>query len=223
MKSREFKDLVYEQFARIAKSFAAPKRLELIDVLGQGERDVESLSKQVAMTIANTSRHLQILKQARLVESRREGVRIFYRLAGADVLRCWINLRELAEKRSVEIKEIARMFFEERDALEPVTKDDLLRRIQDDEVIVIDVRPVEEYRAGHIAGALSIPVSELAERLHELPPNREIVAYCRGPYCVMSAEAMAILRNGGFRALRLKEGLPEWKEAGLPVDKAYEL
>ncbi len=218
MKSHEFKDLVYEQFAKMAQAFAAPKRLEIIDVLAQGERDVESLSKQVAMTVANTSRHLQILKQARLVDSRRESVRIFYRLADQDVLRCWINLRALAEKRSAEIKEIARLFFEERDSLEPLTKEDLIRRTQNNEVIVIDVRPVEEYRAGHIAGALSIPVSELKERLDEIPTGREVVAYCRGPYCVMSAEAMIILRESGFRALRFKEGLPEWKEAGLPVD-----
>lgn len=218
MKSREFKNLIYEQFARIAQAFAAPKRLEIIDVLAQGERDVESLSKQVAMSVANTSRHLQILKQTRLVESHREGVRIFYHLADEEVLRCWINLRALAEKRSAEIKEIARIFFEERDALEPVSKDNLLQRMQEEEVIILDVRPVEEYRAGHIAGALSIPVSELKERLNEIPAGREVVAYCRGPYCVMSAEAMIILRESGFRALRFKEGLPEWKNAGLPVD-----
>lgn len=217
MKPREFKDLVYEQFAKMAQAFAAPKRLEIIDVLAQGERDVESLSKQVAMTMANTSRHLQILKQTRLVQSRREGVRIFYRLADEDVLRYWINIRKLAEKRSAEIKEVARIFFEERDTLEPVSKDNLLQRMQEDEVTILDVRPVEEYRAGHIAGALSIPVSELKMRLDEISRDREIVAYCRGPYCVMSADAMSILREYGFRALRFKEGLPEWKEAGLPV------
>lgn len=217
MKPREFKDLVYEQFAKMAQAFAAPKRLEIIDVLAQGERDVESLSKQVAMTVANTSRHLQILKQTRLVQSRREGVRIFYRLADEDVLSCWINIRTMAEKRSAEIKEVARIFFEERDTLEPVSKDNLLQRMQEDEVTILDVRPPEEYRAGHIAGALSIPVSELKTRLNEIPRDREIVAYCRGPYCVMSAEAMSILRESGFRALRFKEGLPEWKEAGLPV------
>jgi len=218
MEGREFKDLVFEQFAKIAQAFSAPKRLEIIDVLAQGERDVDSLSQQVSMTIANTSRHLQILKQTRLVESRRDGVRIYYRLADEDVVRCWMNLRTLAEKRTIEIREIARLFFEERDTLEPVTKEDLFRRTQGDEVIVIDVRPVEEYRAGHIAGALSIPVSELKERLNEIPAGREVVAYCRGPYCVMSAEAMIILRESGFRALRFKEGLPEWKEAGLAVD-----
>lgn len=218
MNGRDFKDLIYEQFAKIARAFSAPKRLEIIDVLAQGERDVESLSRQVSMSVANTSRHLQILKQSRLVESRRDGVRIFYRLADEEVLGGWLTLRVLAEKRSAEIKEIARLFFEERDALEPVVREELLRRSQNDEVVILDVRPAKEYRAGHIAGALSIPVSELKERLNEIPTGREIVAYCRGPYCVMSAEAMIILREAGFRVVRFTEGFPEWKKAGLPVE-----
>lgn len=218
MNGREFKDLAYGQFAKIAQAFSAPKRLEIIDVLAQGERDVDSLSKQVAMTVANTSRHLQILKQARLVEARREGVRIFYRLSDEEVLRCWISLQTLAEKRSSEIREIARLFFEARDTLEPITKDELLKRTLNDDVVVLDVRPREEYKTGHIAGAISIPLSELMNRLDEIPQHREVVAYCRGPYCVMSAEAMTILKNAGLKATRLREGLPEWKEAGLPVE-----
>jgi rhodanese-related sulfurtransferase len=219
MKIREFKDLVFEQFAKIAQAFSAPKRLEIIDVLAQGERDVDSLSQQVSMTIANTSRHLQILKQSRLVESRREGVRIFYRLSDEEVARCWLNLRTLAEKRTGEIREIARLFFEERDSLEAITSEELLNRTKNHEVIVLDVRPTEEYQNSHIPGAISIPLSELANRLDEIPRNRQVVAYCRGPYCVLSVEAMAILRNAGFQAVRLREGLPEWKEAGLPVEK----
>ncbi len=218
MQGREFKDLVFEQFAKIAQAFSAPKRLEIIDVLAQGERDVESLSKQVFMTIANTSRHLQVLKQAKLVESRREGVHLFYRLADADVLRCWMSLQSLAEKRSSEIREIARLFFEELDSMEPITKDELLKRTQNDDVVVLDVRPFEEYQNGHIAGATSIPLAELINRFDELPQDREVVAYCRGPYCVMSAEAMTILKKAGFKVVRLREGLPEWKEAGLPVE-----
>ena len=218
MTGRKFKDVVFEQFAKIARAFAAPKRLEIIDVLAQGERDVDSLAKQVAMTVANTSRHLQILKSARLVETRREGVRIYYRLADEDVLHCWLKLQALAEKRSSEIREVARMFFEQRNALQPLSGEELLRRVENNEVIVVDVRPVEEYQKGHIPGAISIPLSELKKKLPDLPRDRQVVAYCRGSYCVLSAEAMTILKKAGFQALRLKEGLPEWKAAGLPVE-----
>ncbi len=217
MKGREFKDLVFEQFAKIATAFSAPKRLEIIDVLAQGERDVDSISKQVAMTVANTSRHLQVLKNARLVESRREGVRMVYRLAGPEVLAGWKALQSLAEKRSVELKEIAHLFFEERDELQPMTLDELKQRAEQREVVLLDVRPEEEYRNGHIPGAISMPLSDLKNRLDEIPRDRQVVAYCRGPYCVLSAEAMTTLRSAGFRAVRLREGLPEWQEAGEPV------
>ena len=219
MTGREFKDLVFEQFARIAQAFAAPKRLEIIDVLAQGERDVVSLSQQVAMTVANTSRHLQVLKQARLVESRRKGVQIFYRIADDDVVRCWMALRQLAEKRSSEIREITRLFLEERHSLEALTTNELLERMKKGNIIIVDVRPEEEYRQGHIPGAISIPLPQLKKRLSELPPHQQIVAYCRGPYCVLSVEAMAILKKAGFQAIRLKDGLPEWKEAGKPIVK----
>lgn len=218
MKGREFKDLVYEQFARIAQAFAAPRRLEIIEILSQGERDVESLANQVSMTIANTSRHLQILKSARLVDTRREGVRIFYRLADEEVANCWLRLQSLAEKRSAELKETARAFFEERDNMEPLTKEELMTRTKNNEVIIIDVRPYQEYQSGHIPGAVSIPLPELKNRLSEIPKDSEVVAYCRGPYCVLSVEAMTILREAGYHSLRLKEGLPEWKAAGLPVE-----
>ena len=218
MKGREFKDLIFEQFARIANAFASPKRLEIIDILAQGERDVESLAKYTNMTVANTSRHLQILKNARLVEVRRVGVRIYYRLADEDVVKCWIGLQSLAEKRTAEIREIARMFFESRDTMEPISKEELVKRLQKKEVVVIDVRPSEEYKSAHIPGAISVPLSELKNKLDEIPRDREVVAYCRGPYCVLSAEAMSILKKAGIKAVRLKEGLPEWKEAGLPVE-----
>jgi rhodanese-related sulfurtransferase len=220
MTGREFKDIVFEQFAKIAQAFSSPKRLEIIDILAQGERDVESLSRQVNMTIANTSRHLQALKNVRLVETRRKGVQIFYRLAGAEVLHCYNHLQSLAEKRSVEIREIVRIFFEERDGMEPVSMDELRKRINDDNVIVLDVRPQEEYQHGHIAGALSVPLAQLKDKLKEIPQDREVVAYCRGQYCVLSAEAMRILRDAGYQAIRLKEGLPEWREAGQPVEES---
>jgi len=219
MTGREFKDIVFEQFAKIAHAFSSPKRLEIIDILAQGERDVDSLSRQVNMTIANTSRHLQILKNARLVESRKAGVQVIYRLAGAEVLHCYNHLQSLAEKRSVEIREIVRVFFEERDGMEPISKDELWQRIQDDDVVVIDVRPEVEYQKGHIAGAISVPLSQLKDKIAEIPQDREIVAYCRGPYCVLSAEATSMLRGAGYKAKRLKEGLPEWREAGLPINQ----
>jgi rhodanese-related sulfurtransferase len=215
---REFKDLVFEQFAKIAHAFSSPKRLEIIDILAQGERDVESLSKQVQMKIANTSRHLQILKAARLVESRKAGVQVFYRLAGTEVLNGFKHLQSLAEKRSIEMREIVRLFFEERDGMEPISMDELWKRVQNNDVIVLDVRPSEEYKYGHIPGALSVPLSDLKNRLIEIPHEHEVVAYCRGPYCVLSTEAMKILRDAGYKAVRLKEGLPEWKDAGLPVE-----
>lgn len=218
MTGREFKDIVFGQVAKVAHAFSSPKRLEIMDILAQGERDVDSLSRQVQMTIANTSRHLQALKSARLVESRKAGVQVFYRLVGTEVLNCFKHLQLLAEKQSIEIREIVRLFFEERDGMEPISKNELWKRVQDNDVIVLDVRPLEEYEKGHIPGALSIPLSQLKKRLGEIPQDREVIAYCRGPYCVLSAEAMEILRNAGYQAKRLKEGLPEWKEAGLPVD-----
>ncbi len=218
MTGREFKDLVFEQFAKIAHAFSSPKRLEIIDILAQGERDVDSLSQQVQMKIANTSRHLQSLKAARLVESRKAGVQVFYRLADTEVLNCFKHLQSLAEERSIEMREIVRLFFEERDGMEPIAMDELWKRVQANDVIVLDVRPSEEYKNGHIPGALSIPLSQLRNRLNDIPQDHKVVAYCRGPYCVLSTEAMKILRDAGFETVRLKEGLPEWREAGLPVE-----
>jgi rhodanese-related sulfurtransferase/DNA-binding transcriptional ArsR family regulator len=217
MQSREFKDIVFQQFARIAHAFSAPKRLEIVDVLSQGERDVETLAREARSSVANTSRHLQVLKQARLVETRRDGVRVIYRLADADVVRCWKHLQSLAESLLPDVRDAVRRYFEERDGMEPISRDELQRRAQKGEVIVLDVRPVEEYKAGHIPGAVSLPLPELAERLDEIPSGREVVAYCRGPYCVLSAEAVALLRSQGRRAVRLEDGFPEWQENDLPV------
>ena len=217
MKAREFKDLIFQQFANIATAFSSPKRLEIIDILEQGEKDVETLSRQISATFANTSRHLQILKNARLVESRRDGVRMHYRLADEKVFNCWKSLQSLAENRVAEIREVLRDFLAERNAMNAMSKEELWSRIESNDVIVLDVRPEEEFSSGQIPGAISIPLSELRERLNEIPHDREIVAYCRGPYCVLSPEAIKILLDEGYDASRLEEGLPEWREAGLPV------
>jgi len=220
MKSREFKDAVFQHFARIAHAFSAPKRLEIVDVLSQGTRDVETLAREVHSTVANTSRHLQVLKQAHLVETRRDGVRVIYRLADAEVVRCWKHLQSLAESLLPDVKDAVRRYFNEREGMEPISREELQRRIRQGDVIVLDVRPAEEYEAGHIPGAVSLPLPELTERLDEIPSDREVVAYCRGPYCVLSAEAVLRLREAGYRAVRLADGLHEWREAGLEVETA---
>jgi len=219
MKGLEFKDVVFEQFARIAHAFAAPKRLEIIDILAQGERDVDSLAREGAMTVANASRHLQILKAARLVENRREGVRIFYKLTNDDVFDCWKNLQSIAEKRVAEIREINRLFMEERDSMETISAAELWQRIQNNTVVVLDVRPAYEYEQSHIPKSISMPIAQLKDKISELSRDTEVVAYCRGPYCVLSPEAIAILKKAGIKAIRLEEGLPEWKRAGLPVEQ----
>ncbi len=218
MQGREFKDAVFEHFARIAYAFAAPKRLEIIDILAQGERDVESLAREGTMTVANASRHLQILKAARLVSGRRDGIRIFYKLTDDDVFQCWKNLRSIAEKRIGEVREISRLFWEERHALESITAKELWNRIQNNNVVVLDVRPTTEFEQSHIPHSLSVPLEKLKDKLNELPKDVDVVAYCRGPYCVLSPEAVAMLKKSGMRAMRLEEGLPEWKQLGLPVE-----
>lgn len=216
-RSRQFKDTVYEQLARVGKAVAAPKRLELLDLLCQGPRTVEVLAGQAALSVANASRHLQVLRGAGLVESEKRGLHVEYRLANEQVGRFYLALRKLAESRNAEIDRVARAFFEQRDDLEAVPRGELLRRVRHGEVTVLDVRPAEEYRAGHIPGALSIPVGEIKARLAELPKGRDVVAYCRGPYCVMAVEAVTILRRKGIRAHRLEEGVLEWRARGWPV------
>jgi rhodanese-related sulfurtransferase len=215
---REVKQTLYEQFARLGKAVASPKRIELLDLLCQGERTVESLAEASRMGVANTSAHLQVLRQARLVETRREGVKVFYRLADEAVCRFFFALRDLGRARLAEVEQLAQTYFQARDELEPVSRDDLLCRLERGDAAVADVRPAEEFAAGHIPGAASIPLAELAERLGELPRDVEIVAYCRGPYCVFAPQALTILRANGFQARRLADGLPEWRLAGLPVE-----
>lgn len=216
---RDFKDKLFEYFAVIARALSSSKRLEIIDVLCHGERTVENLAKEVAITLANASRHLQVLKAAHLVEARREGTFIYYRLADESIKDFWFSLRELGRKRIAEIEQLINAFFKSRDELEPVDRNELLERLKTGRAMLIDVRPREEYLSGHIPGAISIPIKELESRLKELPRDVEIVAYCRGPYCVFSVEAVNILRKNGFSARRLREGIHEWRSFGLPLER----
>jgi rhodanese-related sulfurtransferase len=215
---REFKDRLFEQFARIGKALASPKRLEILDLLAQGERAVEEIARETAMPVASASQHLQVLKGARMVESRREGLYAYYQLADEAVFRTWQAVRALGETRLAEIDRVVETFLENRDALEAVGAAALMERLSDGNVVVLDVRPEEEYRAGHIPGALSVPVDALEAALQALPKDKEIVAYCRGPYCVFSDEAVTLLRSRGYQARRLAEGLPDWRAKGLPVE-----
>jgi rhodanese-related sulfurtransferase/DNA-binding transcriptional ArsR family regulator len=217
MAHRELKDPLYAQFALIGQAVASPVRLELLDLLAQGEKTVESLAEQSTAGIKNVSAHLRVLRQARLVETRREGTYVYYRLADQDVSRFVRELQGLGRRRLAEVEQVARQFIDDRDEMAAVTLPELKKLVQSGEVTVIDVRPRDEYEAGHIAGAVSVPVAELKRRLRELPKRREIIAYCRGPYCVFSLEAVTVLRKAGFRARRAEEGLPAWRDAGLPV------
>lgn len=217
MKPRVFKDAIYEQIARIGKSLGSGPRLEILDLLCQGPRTVEVLAGQMGQSVANTSRHLQVLRGARLVEAEREGVYIRYRLADSEVCAFFLTLRKLAESRLLEVDEITREFLEARNTMEPVDRDLLVERVRSGKVTVLDVRPAEEYLAGHIPGAVSIPLEQLEERLAELPSDREIVAYCRGPYCVMALDATDTLQSNGFEATRFEEGIADWRARGLHV------
>ncbi len=218
MGAREFKDALYGQLARIGGALAAPRRLELLELLAQGERSVEALADLAGMSVANTSRHLLVLRAACLVETRRDGNRVFYRLADDAVLGLVVALRDLAAARLAEVERLARDYLQAPEVLEPVSRQELADRLRTGDVVLIDVRPGEEYRAGHIRGALSLPVEELERRLGELPADLEVVAYCRGPYCVFATEAVRCLVRHGYRARRLEEGFPEWRLAGLPVE-----
>ena len=221
MGDRAAKTALFDEFARVAKALASGRRIELVDVLANGERTVEALAGEVGLSVANTSQHLQILRQAGLVGSRRQGTSVHYRLAGPEVFELWRTLRTLAASRLAEVERLAVAYLGGRDDLEPVTREELARRLEDgDDLVVLDVRPAAEYAAGHLPGAVSIPVDELRRRLAELPADREIVAYCRGPYCAFAHEAVAVLREEGFSARRLEDGLPEWQAAGLAVTRS---
>ena len=215
---RRFKDTVYEQFSRVGKAVSAPKRLELLDLLCQGPRTVEALADQVAISVANTSQHLQVMRAARLVDAEKKGLYVEYRLADDRVCRFLQALHELAESRLAEIEQITRQYLEGRGAMQGVNGDELLRRVRHGEVMILDVRPSEEFRAGHIPCALSVPLAELKKRLAGLPKDRDVVAYCRGPYCVMAIDAVALLRKKGFRAYRMEQGVVEWRARGGRVE-----
>jgi rhodanese-related sulfurtransferase/DNA-binding transcriptional ArsR family regulator len=216
--NRHFKDSLYEQLARFGKAIAAPKRLELLDLLCQGPRTVESLAERAEMSLANTSRHLQLLRAARLVTAEKKGLYVEYRLADEEVSRFFVALRDLAESRLAEVEQVAREFLRKRGAMEAIDRDELVRRVRNGEVTLLDVRPRDEYRAGHIPGALSIPLGELKARLEELPTKREIVAYCRGPYCVMAIDAVQLLRKKGYTAHRMHQGVAEWRARGWRIE-----
>jgi len=213
-----FKDALYAQFARIGHAVSSPKRLELLDLLGQGEKTVEQLAEQTATAVKNTSAHLRALRQARLVETRRDGTYVWYRLADEAVAAFLLALQALGRHRYAELREVAESYLERRDTLEPIPPEELRRRLDAGDVTLIDVRPGDEFTAGHIPGALSVPVAELADRLRELPKRKEIVAYCRGPYCVLAVTAVELLRQRGYRARRLIESIPGWRGRGYPVD-----
>ncbi len=215
---REFKARLFGEFARIGKVFASPHRLQLIEVLAQGERTVEQLAEDVGSPVANVSQHLQVLRTARLVAVRRDGLYAHYSLADPRVFRVWQAMRDLGEARLAEIDAVVTEYLGNRSDMDAVNAAELRRRLKSGDVTVLDVRPRREYEAGHIRGARNVPFDELAERLRDLPPEVEIVAYCRGPYCVFADEAVAALRAKGYRARRLTEGYPDWRSRGFPVE-----
>jgi rhodanese-related sulfurtransferase len=219
---RRFKDDVYGQLARIGKALASPKRLELLDLICQAERSVDQLAGETAMSVANTSQHLRALHEAHLVEARKEGRFVVYCLADALVSDFYRSFRLLAEDRLAEIERIRQRFFSAGTELTALDRDTLLERVKQGEVVVIDVRPANEYRTAHISQALSIPLQELGERLAELPRDKTIVAYCRGPYCVLAAEAVQLLSGHGFQAYRLEDSVDDWRARGLPLDFSRE-
>jgi rhodanese-related sulfurtransferase len=212
------KTAIYEQIARIGQATGSPNRLELLDLLSQGPRTVDALARQTGQSVATTSHHLQVLRRARLVEAQKAGLYVTYRLADPEVGEFFLNLRGLAESRLAEVQHVTRQYLEGRGALEPVGNDELVRRVRAGEVTLIDVRPREEYVAAHIPGAISVPLADLGKRVGTLQKRRDIVAYCRGPYCVMALDAVDLLRRKGFRAHRLEHGVPEWRAQGWRVD-----
>ena len=217
---RHFKDRLYGQFARIGKALASPHRIELIELLAQGERSVDALAAEAELSLANASQHLQVLREAALVESRKVGLHVRYRLAAPEVFELTRALRTVAENRFAELDRLVHEHFGDRSDPEPVAMDELIKRANSGDVVILDTRPASEYAAGHIAGAISVPVDELQERLRQLPKGKEYVAYCRGPYCVYADRAVELLRANGRKARRLLDGFPEWKAAGLPIEDA---
>ncbi len=218
MSSPNPKRLAFARLAAVARALGHEHRLELVEHLGQGERTVEALAARAGLEVANASQHLQALRRAGLVAARRDGRHVVYRLADERVIQIVEDLRHVAERHAADLGQAISKYFGERDAIAPVTQDELLARLRDGTVLLLDVRPQDEYDAGHLPGAVNVPWPTLARRLRVLPRRREIVAYCRGPYCVLSVEAAAALRARGYRVRRLETGFPQWKAAGLPVE-----
>lgn len=213
------KQAVYAEFATVARALGHAHRLELIEHLAQGERTVETLAQRTRLSVANASQHLQQLRRAGLIASRRDGRHVHYRLADETVLTLFSSLREVAERNVAEVDRIVRSYFTDLDDLEPVSREVLLDRLDNGQVTLLDVRPADEFAMGHLPGALNVPIETLEQRLRELDPGQEIVAYCRGAYCVLSYQAVAALRERGFNIRRLEDGFPEWRAAGLPVER----
>jgi rhodanese-related sulfurtransferase len=216
--SINFKSSLFAQFARVGSSLSNGNRLELLDFLAQGERSVDELAKISGLTVANTSRHLQQLRQTGLVVSRKEGLKVFYALSGDDVIGLLDTLRSVAERHIADVDKLVHTYLTVKDDLEPLPRQELLARVRDGLVTVIDVRPPEEYAAGHVPGAVNVPLAELEQYLEQCNPNQEVVAYCRGAHCVLAFDAVARLRENGLQARRLEDGYPEWKTAGFPVE-----
>jgi DNA-binding transcriptional ArsR family regulator/rhodanese-related sulfurtransferase len=216
---RDFKDRLYAQFARVGKALASPHRIEILELLAQAERTVDSLATEVGLSLANTSQHLQALRQAALVESRKEGLFVYYRLADPAVFELCAATRRVAECRLADLERLLNDHFGDRAQAEPIEMTDLLERLHSPDVIVLDARPANEYQAGHIAGAISVPIDELQEHLRSLPRDKDYVAYCRGPYCVYADRAVKLLTKNRRRARRLTGGLPEWRAAGFPTSQ----
>jgi len=223
MQGREFKDGVFEQFARVAAAFGSPRRVEIVDLLAQGERSVESVAAVAVLSVANTSQHLRVLRDAGLVLSRRDGLHVIYRIADSSVVAGYLGLRAVAESRLGEVRELAEAFFGAVDGVEPVGLTELVSRAESGDAVIVDVRPRSEFDAGHLPGAVSIPLAELSGRIAELDPDTPVVAYCRGPYCVLSAQAVALLRNSGLDARRLEAGPLEWRARGMPLESGKSL
>ena len=219
---RQFKDELYEQFARIGKALSNPHRLELLELLAQGERTVEDLAIEASLPIANASQHLQVLRAAQFVSVRRDGLYAYYRLSNERVFRVWQALRDLGDLQLAEVNLLVRSFLQDRSPLQSINATELIKRVEAGDVVILDVRPELEYRSGHIPEALSIPIDELEARLSELPNDHEIIAYCRGPYCVFADEAVTLLQKHGYNALRLVEGLPDWQALNLPIESMME-
>ena len=218
MKPNTFKSDLFTQFARVGKALSNANRLELLEFLAQGSRSVESLANVAKLSIANTSQHLQQLRQSGLVTSRKEGLKVYYSLSGDDVIALLDSLRDVAERHLSDVDKLVNTYLTAKDSLDPIPANELIEKVKQDLVTILDVRPIEEYNAGHVPGAINIPIEELQQHLKDFEPGQEVIAYCRGPHCILAFDAVAQLRKEGLQARRLENGFPEWKIAGLPVE-----